>query len=72
MGVPRKRTTQNKITVPLPPDIAEIFFAYIQAQRRSIASAGVHLIEVGLLAEAQGLEVTWRKPPRDATPTHPS
>src|SRR6185437_3169611 len=40
MGVPRKRTTQNKITVPLPPDIAEIFFAYIQAQRRSIASAG--------------------------------
>lgn len=68
MPSPRTRKPHAKITVPLPPDVAEAFYAYVAAHRQSGASAAVHLIELGLLAKEQGLDVDWRKPPRPSPP----
>lgn len=67
-----QRRHKSRITLELPPDVAEIFIAYVAAHRQSLSSAAVHLIELGLLAKEQGLDVNWRKPPRPIPPpAHP-
>lgn len=64
------RIKKARITLELPRDVAETFIAYVAAHRQSLSSAAVHLIELGLLAKEQGLDVQWRRPPKVNPPPH--
>jgi hypothetical protein len=66
--MPRHKSTKPRITVPIPSDVGEQFYAFVEAQNRTAASAALYLIRLGLKAKERGEEIAWERPPRVTSP----